>query len=879
MRSTIVLLLCAMLHGRNFAADSSSVRMEVRAVRLTGTLTIDGRLSEDDWQRASEFATFVQRDPVENGRPSQKTVVRLAFDDAALYVGARMYDDARDSIVARLGRKDIQPNSDYFCVYLDPYYDRRSGFYFGLDAAGTMFDGVLYNDSWNDNTWDGVWEGKVTIDEHGWTAEMRIPFSQLRFQQREVYVWGINFERDIARRNEADFVVFTPKNGTGFVSRFVDLLGLHDIVSPRQIEILPYVTTRAEYMQHRAGDPFNPGARYVPRLGADIKMGLGTNLTLDGTINPDFGQVEVDPAVVNLSDVESFFEEKRPFFIEGSSLFRFGQGGASNYWSFNWSNPNFFYSRRIGRAPQGSLPSADFTDVPVGTKILGAAKLTGKPGDGWSIGTLHAVTAREFAQLQTAGQRSETEVEPLTYYGVFRGQREFDEGKQGLGIMATAVGRRFSDERLRDQLNGTSYFTGLDGWTFLDQEKSWVISAWGAGSYVRGDRVRILALQENSQHYLQRPDAKRPGIDTTATSFSGYAGRFYLVKQRGNVIVNGSLGVISPRFDNNDLGFLYRADVVNMHVGLGYQWTEPTRFYRRLDLIGAFFQSYDFDGNRTWQGVFARTNIQLPNFSNIGLAYAYNPATVNTRRTRGGPVTLNYPGYELDLSLESDNTRNLVFQVYSFMYKDEELTWNVNPNLEFRPSSNVSVSFGPMFERDADYAQWVGAYTDPTATTTFGKRYIHATLSQSTLSATIRLNWTFTPQLSLQIFLQPLISAADYRGLKELSRPGSLDFQMFGTEGSTLSQHDGQYTVDHDGSGPAPSYTFSNPDFNLKSLRGNAVLRWEYLPGSTLYLVWTQSRYQSDGTGEFQFGRSIRQLVDVRPDNIFMVKLSYWWNK
>jgi hypothetical protein len=874
-----MLLLALLVLPMLAAADTLvSSPPEVRAVRLTGTITIDGSLDDPAWKDVPPYTHFTQRDPVEGDRPSLHTEVRLAYDDAAIYVGARMDDPSPDSITVRLGRRDLLQNTDVFGIFLDPYHDRRSGFYFGLDPAGTILDGILYNDDWSDASWDGVWEGTVHRDAYGWSAEMRIPFSQLRFQAQEVSCWGINLRRDIARRNESDLVVFTPKNGSGYVSRFVDLVGIRDITPPDRFEVLPYVTMRAAYLQHASGDPFKRGSEYKPRAGADVKIGLGSNLTLDGAVNPDFGQVEVDPAVVNLSDVESYFSEKRPFFIEGASIFNFGRGGVTNYWGFNWSTPEFFYTRRIGRSPQGSIPDADYSSVPPGTDILGAAKLTGKIGGAWNVGTVQAVTSREFANLQRVGVRSSAEVEPAAYYGVIRAQREFNEGNQAIGIISATTSRLFSDPRLRDELNSGSTVAGLDGWTFLDSSKAWVISGWGAASLVKGDQARLTALQSNPQHYLQRPDAGGYRIDSAATSMSGYAGRVTLARQRGDFFFNAALGVINPRFDNNDLGFLGRADVINCHAVAGNQWTNPTDWFRRLELGGALFRSMDFDRNIVWEGVFGFGTLQLLNNYTFRLDGAYNPQSVNTRRTRGGPLTLNPSGYQVDWEIQSDTRRDVVVDVNSFLYNDRETSWNINASVELHPSSNVTISIGPGFERNADFAQWVDAFDDPSATATYGKRYVFALLNQTTLSANLRVNWTFTPQLSLQLFVQPLISVGSYRDFRELKRPRSFDFVTYGTGGSAIASSGLTYTVDPDGAGLAAPFSFDNPDFNFRSLRGNAVLRWEYRPGSALYLVWTQTRSASDAQGDFRFNDSFRQLMSIRPDNIFMVKLSYWWD-
>ena len=858
--------------------DSTSVQKPfVQAIRTQEVITADGLLTEGIWHTAPAWTRFFQRDPVEGAPATKRTEVRVVYDDAALYVGARMSDNAPDSIVARLSRKDVGPNSDYFALFLDPYRDGRSGFYFGLDVAGTYYDGVLLNDDWDDSSWDGVWEGSVSRDSAGWYAEMRIPFSQLRFQSTAD--WGVNFARDIARNHETDYLAFTPKNGSGFVSRFGVLTGIDGIHPPGRIEILPYVTTRAEYTLPVPGDPFDDGSTYSAGAGADLKVGIGTNLTLDATINPDFGQVEVDPAVVNLSDVETFYEEKRPFFLEGASIFHFGQGGGRDFWNFNFPSVNIFYSRRLGRAPQGSVPEAEFTDVPLGTKILGAAKLSGKLGDNWSIGSILGITAREYAELQSGGERTRAEIEPLAYYGVFRGHKEFSEGRQGLGFLSTVTERVFQDDRLRDQVNRSGVVLGIDGWTFLDGDKEWVITGAVAGSRVAGNQARMVALQTNSQHYFQRPDGVYSRVDSSATFLSGYAARFWLAKQKGNVFVNSAFGIIHPKFEINDLGYFSRSDVINAHIGVGYQWVEPTSLYRRFTILGAGFRNQDFDGNTTWQGLFVRCESELSDYSQLGLNAAYNPETVNNRRTRGGPLTLNSPGYQLDLEVETDYRRDIVAEVAGSTYQsDWQRSSSINVSLGWRPSSSVSLSIGPGVEIIKEYSQWIGAFADPLATNTFGTRYVFGTMDQTTVSGNVRVNWTFTPKLSLQIFMQPLISSGRYVDIKELAAPRSYDFNHYETNGATMTLQDGEYVVDPDGSGPAAPFSFMNPDFSYVSLRGNAVLRWEFSPGSSVYFVWTQTRSESNADGSFQMDRSVQQLLDAHPDNIFLIKISYWWH-
>jgi Domain of unknown function (DUF5916) len=862
--SCFLLSLAAAGSVPSVTVDSPLIMVpQVRAMRVMQPLVVDGRLDDPVWRTAERVSGFLQRDPLEGKAASESTVVYVAYDDAAIYIGARLYDAHPDSIVGRLGRRDDYANSDRFNVFLDPYHDRRSGVYFGVDAAGTLYDGVLLNDDWDDDSWDGVWDGHVQIDSLGWTAEIRIPYSQLRFHAAPQYVWGVNFSRDIARRHERDYLVYTPKNGSGFVSRFPELVGITAVTPPPRLEVLPYTRARAEFSPHAAGDPFHDGSAMSPDAGVDVKLGIGSNLTLNATVNPDFGQVEVDPAVVNLSDVETFFQEKRPFFIEGSSIFNFGRGGSNNYWGFNWGDPDFFYTRRIGRAPQGSLPAADYADVPSGSHILGALKLTGKVGSSWNLGALSALTSREYARLDTGTARFRAEVEPLASYTVARLQKEFPDGRQGLGLMTTLSARRFDDPRLRDEISSGATAVGMDGWTFLDRNKTWVVTGWFGASDVRGTATRITALQENSQRYMQRPDARSFHVDPAATSLQGWGARVYLNKQKGNWSSNSAIGAISPGFDVNDLGFLWRAGLVNAHVQAGYRWSQPGKVFRSANTGGALFRSWDWDGDVTWTGVFQYGNLQLLNYYELGWNLAYNPQTMNDRRTRGGPLSINRPGYQADVYANSDGRKAVVVSLSTGTYQSEQdRSVYVGASLQVRPASNVSVSVGPQYSWERTPVQYVTQYADPTATLTFGNRYVFAGLVANELSASLRLNWTFTPKLSLQFYGQPLISAGAYSDYKALARPRSFAFDRW---------NDGTSRFD------STSFTPPDPDFNFKSLRGNAVLRWEYLPGSTLYFVWTQSRQDVENTGAFNFGPSLSRLTRSRPDNIFMIKFTYWW--
>jgi hypothetical protein len=870
------------LTANGIGSDSAASRPRpsaaaVHAVRATGPISIDGRLDDPAWAAAIPIAELTQRAPREGAEPSERTEIRVLFDDDAIYVAARLYDRAPDSVTTVLARRDRLVSADRFLVFLDPYHDHRSGFYFGINAAGTLYDGTLYNDDWNDDTWDGVWEGRAARDPLGWTAELRIPYSQLRFQRKDTYVWGVNFEREIARRNEQDYLVYRPTNGSGFVSRFVDLVGIERVTPRPRIEVMPYVTGKAEFLDHDPADPFHPGTQARPGAGLDAKIGIGSNLTLDGTVNPDFGQVEVDPAVVNLTDVETFFPEKRPFFIEGANIFDFGSGGANDFWSFDWGGVNFLYTRRIGRAPEGELPTVDFSSEPAGTHIVGAAKLSGKAGT-WSLGGLNALTKSEFADLALGGTTWRAEVEPLTWYGVYRAQKELAQGRYGIGIITTGAARHFDEDSLPRQLSSSAFSVGVDGWVTLDRSATWVLTGWAGASRVGGTPARLVDLQSNSVHYFQRPDAAYLGVDSNATSLAGWAGRVTLNKQKGDWMLNAGFGAIDPGFEVNDLGFQIRADQLNAHLMVGRRWTRPSRLFQSAQLNLATFRTWEFGGDLTAAGYFLTGVFDLRNFSHWQWSVEYDAQSLNARRTRGGPLSLNPPGVDWSMSFTSDPRRKwiagLSLQGDEFS-SDRQHSWSISPSLEWHPSARAVVQVGPRLDKLHTTAQYVDTFDDPAATQTFGHRYLFADLHELQLSATLRLNWIFTPRLSLEIYAQPLLSSGRYRDYKELAQPRTYAFLATGPA-RTAPDDDTRLVVTPATPGLA-QLEFDNPNFSLASLRGNAVLRWEYRPGSTIYFVWTQNRSDTITDGEFRIGDGLSRLFSSPANNVFLVKFSYWW--
>jgi len=877
----LLLTLWLLVPTPSFAAslrDTTMKRPTVEAVRTHEPITIDGILTEKVWHRKA-ISGFVQLDPFEGAPASEETEVWVAYDDNALFVAAYLHDSAPDSIVGRIGRRDVRPRSDWFYVALDSYHDRRTGFFFGVTPAGSIEDGILENDDWGSNSWDGVWEVSTRIGTGGWTVEMRIPFSQLRFHEQSTYTWGINFLRRIERKHEEDHFVLFPKKESGFVSRFADLIGIREIKPPKRVEILPYVVSSGRFLANEDGNPFKNGSRFAGDLGADFKIGIGSNLTLDATLNPDFGQAEADPAVINLSQYETFFGEKRPFFLEGAHIFSFGGGGINKPWNIDWSNPQLFYSRRIGRPPQVNVVHNGFADIPEWTTILGAAKLSGKIGD-WSVGMLSAVTPKEYARVDSSQVRFTEEVEPLSYYGVVRARTEYDKGQYGVGVIGTLMFRDLRSHPSMKTLNRQAFVSGLDGWAFLDANRSWVTSGWFTMSRAVGSRERISRLQSAPQHYYQRPDAEHVTLDSLSTALSGWATRISLANEKGAIQFNTALGLISPGFEANDLGFNSRADIINAHVGMLYRWFDLKGIFRQSNIGIDTYRGYNFGRIKTGKQYRVLFGAEFPSYWGLNGFVYWNPETFDDRSTRGGPLMVRPSSWGAVIQAYNDLRDQVALNLRTRGSRNDGggWWWGIDGGLDWKASSQLRIRATAGYSRYVYAAQWVTRIVDSSATRTFGGRYVFAKMMQHTIASSLRADLALTPTLSVQLYLQPLISAGHYYEFKELARPRTFDFNVYGFNGSTITLTDRSCTVDPDGGGPLKPFTFGNPNFNQKSLRVNAVFRWEYMPGSVLFIVWTHNRNDTSNAGILHLGRDLHSLVTTRPDNLFLIKLSYWMN-
>ena len=821
---------------------------------------------------------FRQRDPDEGKPATERTEVRVLYDADALYVAVRLFDSDPAGVSARLNARDGGTDADHVTVLLDPRHDHRTGVRFTVTAAGVQGDSAISNDTFTDDSWDAVWTSAVTQDGQGWTAELRIPFSQLRFPGGDHQTWGINVSRFIRRKNETSWLDFWPKNDSGLSSRMMHLDGIDGVQPRRQLEIAPYTAVRQEYVEAEDGDPFNDGARVFGAVGVDLKASLPGGLVLDATINPDFGQAEVDPAVVNLTAYETFFQEKRRFFIEGADIFNnFGRGGSNNFFGFNNTYPDTFYSRRIGRAPSVEA-EGDFVDAPRATTILGAAKVSGKTSNGWSIGIIDAVTSRERARHAVGVARGRTWVEPTANYFVGRVQRDFSRG--GAGFLTTSVIRDLDTTSLRDSLARTAVVFGGDAYYFFDAKKDWVLTGEMAGSHVGGSAKAIEELQRSARRYYQRPDAEHVAVDTQRTALQGYGGRMYLNRNSGVWRVNAALWGASPGFESNDLGFQSRSDRGGAHGVLLWRKQDQDRFTRFRGWWVAKAWTWNFNRelrSNIWMGC---ADAVLTNYWNVDGCAGYSFRTLSDDLTRGGPLAENPQSNWANAGFSTDGRKWLSFDVRSGHDWDRSGGFSTNGELSInlKPMSSLSISTGPSLNRSKNLAQYLQTEDDPNALATFGQRYVFGRIDQTQLTLQTRVNWILNPRASLQVFMQPLVASGRYDDFKELAAPRTYTFRRYGTTGSALSfDPDARtYRVDPDLFGPSASFSFDNPNFSLKSLRLNAIFRWEFRPGSTLYAVWTEQREDDSHPGEFRTRRDLSRVFSADSDDVLLLKMTYW---
>jgi uncharacterized protein DUF5916/cellulose/xylan binding protein with CBM9 domain len=822
------------------AADSPA-RVTAPAVPQAAALKLDGEFNQTVWERAPAIGDFRQRDPKDDADPTFPTDVRVAYDATNIYVAVTAHDPEPDKLVALRTRRDSVSPSDWITVLIDSFHDRRTAFEFTVNPAGVKRDTYWYNDNNQDEGWDAVWDVAVSRDKDGWRAEFRIPFSQLRFRHAANAVFGFAVVRQIGRLNETDTWPLISKSANGYVSSFGDLTGLQLSASQNRLELVPYAVGQLKTQPDDAGNPLVSRRDPNASLGLDLKYAVRPSMTLTATVNPDFGQVEADPAVVNLSGFETFFSERRPFFVEGSGMFTFDMDCNDG------SCSGLFYSRRVGRSPRGSpeVPEGGFIDVPQQTTILGAAKLTGKIGK-FSVGALNAITADEKASIALGTVRTTQSVEPLTNYAVVRARREF-VNQSTIGFIVANTARSLNADT--SFLPGKATAGGID-WDWR-LKKRYALQGYWAGSTIHGSAESIDELQTSTVHSFQRPDAEHLEYNPTATSLNGYGASVAIAKLGGSKVrFNSNVSVKSPGLDLNDLGFMRRADVRSMSNWIQFRRDTPTTHVRNFRWNLNQWASWNYGGDRMDLGYNVNAHWQFTNNWRTGTGLTVLPRPFDDRATRGGPGAYGNAKLAYWQYVEGDDRKPISIGNFFNLGADRYGThWlGAEPFVTYRPASFLSVSGGFRYFRNVDDSQWIENADDG--------HYVFGHLDQSTVALTFRANYTISPQLTIQIYAEPFVSAGDYTGFKAL------------VNGRAPQYHD-RY---------APFEYASNPDFNFRSFRTTNVLRWEYKPGSALFVVWQQGRQDTLDTGQFKFGRDFGGIFGAPSTNVFLVKWSYWLN-
>jgi hypothetical protein len=837
---------------------------QILATRVDAAPAVDGRLDDAVWRQAAWVRDFTTREPVEGGQPAGATEVAFLVDGGNLYVGARMAGAAPGDVRAQLARRDREGDAEQLAVSLDTYRDRRTAYTFAVSAAGTRIDYYHPSDSEGSRSYsfDPVWQAEARVDSAGWTAEMRIPLSQLRFNQAPEQVWGVNVVRTVPARNEVAYWTLVRRNDVGWSSRMGQLAGLGALRPSRRIELLPYVAAEGRLAQPEdPRDPFVADREAGMRVGGDLKMGLGPSFTLEATFNPDFGQVEADPAEVNLTQFETFFSERRPFFVEGTALL--GSRG-------------LFYSRRIGAPPPGQ-PGTDYSERIDNTTILGAAKLTGRTRAGLSVGALAAVTARENAATfdTSSGSFGRAEVAPPAAYGVVAVQQEFGRDRSTVGGSLTAVRRSMDDDSPLAALVAEQAITGLVDGRLRWNGGQYDVSAFAGFSHVTGDSLAILRLQRSSRRYFQRPDADHVEVDPSRTALDGLLLGINHSRMRGSWLWDVDYSEQRPGLELNDAGQQGSADNRFLSGNIRYRRTEPGRVFRSVN-VGLYQDAqWNFDGVRNQYGVGVWSWGQLSNFWGFEAALVRNTRALSDDLTRGGPLMGTPAGWQSELELGGNPAARTRWIVQANLERDELGGWMtaLAGELSFRPGPRWELSVQPTWARGITARQYVQEREGgPEAT--FGRRYVFARVEQNEVAAQIRLSYALSPDLTLETYAEPFASSGRFYDFGELRAARGRDLRLYGQEGTTVVV-DAETGARRVTDGTA-EFTLANRDFDVRSFRSNAVLRWEWRPGSTLFVVWQQNRARDVPRWRRLGAGDLFDSLSARGDNFLALKATYW---
>jgi len=832
---------------------------------------IDGKFDDGCWQHIEWSGDFVQFQPYEDSLPSQKTKFAILYDDNNLYVAIKSYDTEPGKINQRLSRRDGE-DGDWAGIVIDSYEDKLTGFSFSVTAAGSKIDGIFTNDNDFDNSWDPIWYVKTTTDAEGWNAEMRIPLSQLRFTKKNSYEWGIDVARYVFRKSELSLWKPLHKSANKTVSDFGLLTGINTISPKKDVELFPFALGKLSYSEKEEGNPYATGKDQKFSAGLDGKISITNDLTLNMTVNPDFGQVESDPSLVNLSAFESFLPEKRPFFIEGRNIFKFGMTSGDG----DGASTGMFYSRRIGRPPHFSpdLNENEYARNPDNTSILGAFKLSGKTRKGTSIGILESFTQRENADVQKEGVESQYPVEPFTNYVVARVEQDIDKGNTVVGGIFTATNRDLNSENFITL--PASAYTGGVNMTHYWKNKNYQVTFKGIFSSIYGSTEAITELQTNSTHNFQRPDANHLEVDSSLTSLSGHGGTLEFGKFGG-----GHLRVLSwvtwssPKLDFNDLGFMQQSDNIQQVAWFGYNEWQPKHFYNSFNFGGDLYTGWNFAGQSIYKGLEMNGNMQFKNYYSVFTGFNLQGNSLSAYDLRGGPMLKSPPSFNYRIGVNSDERKKLsmnLFLMKRWSQYDNSNMADIEYSLTYKPVNTVSISLSPSFYVAQDNLQYVTTIEENSS-----DNYIMGQLDSKQFSLAARVNIGITPDMSIQYYGQPFYFAGKYSAFKSITDPDAKEYSdryhEYNTDEIKLDAESNVYSVNPEGSGT--SFSFDNPDFHFLQYRSNLVYRWEYKPGSTIFLVWSQGKTTDGSNGTFMFNEYSKELRTASPQNDFLIKISY----
>jgi hypothetical protein len=835
---------------------------------ITAKPVIDGKLDDECWKHGNWAGDYHQFVPNEGAKPTYPTEHNIQYDDKNLYIAFRAYDPEPNKIHRYA---DVRDNTvgDMIGVNFDSYRDYRTGFEFTVTAWGQKVDLVLFNPINWDFNWNAVWKCKVGMEDSAWVTEIEVPLSQLRYSNKNEQVWGMHTWRWIDRLQEESNWERQTKTGPGMLYNYGEFIGLKGLKKSRRLELQPFILGDLKTMKEEMGNPYAKNGRaWEGNAGLDAKIGVSSNFTIDLTVNPDFGQVESDPSVMNLSAFETFYEEKRPFFLEGLTIF-----------DYKFDDQNLFYSRRIGHSPSLTVGSDDehFVKSPDMTTILSAAKFSGTTSKGLSVGLIQSVTSNEFARItDLEGNETKQKVEPLTNYTIARIQKGYNAGNTVIGGMMTSTNRFINDDNLeflsKDALTG-----GLDllhHW----KDKEFFINAKMIGSYVKGSQEAITALQESSARYYQRPGADYLNYDITRTNLSGLGGKIEIGKgAKGFWKYSTALSALTPGLELNDLGYMRRSDEIQQSNKVEYQITKSVSIFKTLDV--GFDQSNNWNFNGTFLGSSGEISFStmFKNQWSFRTQAEYHSKGIDTRILRGGYDMTMSSRFQLEGYLRSDLSKKFIAHIesgYESGGNNSAAMWVIQPGISVRPLSMLKIGINATYEDNHDELQYVATRD----TWLNGKRYILGTIDQKTLGITFKIDLNLSPEFSVQYYGSPFISKGAYSELKRVTDPKAKNYgDRFRIYQNPVLNNGTYYLTDYDDVLPVIS-SVGNPDFNFHEFRSNLVAKWEYRLGSFIYLVWSSNRTGRNGSSNASFGDSYRYLRDVFPDNIFLIKLNYWFS-